>query len=81
MGISLICLILLPKSIALSVQVLIGCILLQQVEENILMPRVMRNSVNLNPVVLFFPSWWGQRLQALSVSSLPFPLWGRLSVC
>lgn len=81
MGISLICLILLPKSIALSVQVLISCILLQQVEENILMPRVMRNSVNLNPVVLFFPSWWGQRLQALSVSSLPFPLWGRLSVC
>lgn len=56
MGISLICLILLPKSIALSVQVLISCILLQQVEENILMPRVMRNTVNLNPVVLFFPS-------------------------
>ncbi|WJI25608.1 AI-2E family transporter [Thermosynechococcus sp. B1] len=78
MGISLICLILLPKSIALSVQVLISCILLQQVEENILMPRVMRNSVNLNPVVLFFSLLVGATVAGIVGIFLAIPMTGTI---
>ncbi|MEP6520656.1 AI-2E family transporter [Microcoleus vaginatus DQ-U2] len=40
-GISLICLIILPQGILLSLKVLVGCIVLQQVEENLLMPRII----------------------------------------
>lgn len=40
-GISLISLIILPQGILLSLKVLVGCIVLQQVEENLLMPRII----------------------------------------
>lgn len=53
-GISLICLIILPQGILLSLKVLVVCIVLQQVEENLLRPRSMRDSININPVIMFF---------------------------
>ncbi|URR36159.1 AI-2E family transporter [Thermosynechococcus sp. HN-54] len=77
-GISLVCLILLPKGVALSLQVLISCILLQQVEENILMPRVMRNSVNLNPVVLFFALLVGATVAGIVGVFLAIPITGTI---
>lgn len=49
-GISLVALILLLQGICLSLQVLVSCILLQQVEENLLMPRIMQGSININPI-------------------------------
>lgn len=49
-GISLVTLILLLQGICLSLQVLVSCILLQQVEENLLMPRIMQGSININPI-------------------------------
>ncbi len=53
-GISLTALIALPQGVMISVQMIIYCVLLQQIEENVLMPRVMQDAVNLNPVVTFF---------------------------
>lgn len=53
-GISLVSLFLLSQSILMAVQSLVICVVLQQVEENLLLPRIMRDSVNINPVVMFF---------------------------
>jgi predicted PurR-regulated permease PerM len=61
-GISLAALIVLPQGVFLSLQVILYCVLLQQIEENVLMPRIMQNSVNLNPVIIFFALLIGVRI-------------------
>ncbi|MFW6360000.1 MAG: AI-2E family transporter [Chroococcales cyanobacterium] len=76
LGISIIALILLPQGIWLSVKVVILSILLQQVEENLLMPKIMQDSVNLNPVVLFFALLVGARIAGLLGIFLAIPIAG-----
>lgn len=78
LGISLVCLILLPQGIFLSLKVLIGCILLQQVEENLLMPRIMQGSLNINPVVIFFALLIGAKVAGLVGVFLSIPIAGVL---
>ncbi len=75
-GISLVCLIILPQGILLSLKVLVGCILLQQVEENLLMPRVMQGSINMNPVIMFFALLVGARIAGLVGVFLSIPIAG-----
>jgi predicted PurR-regulated permease PerM len=77
-GIGLVCLIILPQGILSSLKVLIGCILLQQVEENLLMPRIMQGSVNLNPVMMFFALLVGARAAGLVGVFLSIPIAGVL---
>nr|WP_290225341.1 AI-2E family transporter [Trichocoleus desertorum] len=76
LGISLVCLIILPQGIWLSLKVLIGCILLQQIEENLLMPRIMQGSVNMNPVVMFLALLLGARIAGLVGIFLSIPIAG-----
>lgn len=78
LGISLVCLIILPQGILLSFKVLVGCILLQQVEENLLMPRIMQGSINMNPVVMFFALLVGARVAGLVGVFLSIPVAGVL---
>lgn len=78
LGISLVCLIILPQGIWLSVKVLLICILLQQVEENLLMPRVMQGSININPVVMFFALLVGAKVAGLFGVFLSVPITGTL---
>lgn len=78
LGISLVCLIILPQGILLSLKVLVGCILLQQIEENLLMPRIMQGSINMNPVVMFFALLVGARIAGLIGVFLSIPLAGVL---
>jgi len=78
LGISLVCLIILPQGILLSLKVLISCILLQQVEENLLMPRIMQGSINMNPVVMFFALLVGARIAGLVGVFLSIPIAGVL---
>jgi predicted PurR-regulated permease PerM len=78
LGISLICLIILPQGILTSLKVLVGCILLQQVEENLLMPRIMQGSINMNPVVMFFALLVGARVAGLVGVFLSIPIAGVL---
>ncbi|HEY9771112.1 MAG TPA: AI-2E family transporter [Coleofasciculaceae cyanobacterium] len=78
LGIGLICLIILPQGILLSLKVLVGCILLQQVEENLLMPRIMQGSVNMNPVVMFLALLIGARVAGLVGVFLSIPIAGVL---
>ncbi|GET39439.1 AI-2E family transporter [Microseira wollei] len=77
-GISLVCLIILPQGIWLSLKVLIGCVLLQQVEENLLMPRIMQGSINMNPVVMFFALLVGAKVAGLVGIFLSIPIAGVL---
>lgn len=76
LGISLVSLIILPQGIWLSLKVLVSCILLQQVEENLLMPRIMQGSINLNPVVMFFALLVGARIAGLLGVFLSIPVAG-----
>ena len=78
LGIGLVSIILLPQGILLSIKVLIGCILLQQVEENLLMPRIMQGSVNMNPVVMFFALLVGAKVAGLVGVFLSIPIAGVL---
>lgn len=54
LGVGLVCILLLSQSVWLSVQSLVVCVALQQVEENILLPHIMKDSLDINPVVMFF---------------------------
>lgn len=78
LGIGLVSIILLPQGILLSIKVLIGCIILQQVEENLLMPRIMQGSVNMNPVVMFFALLVGAKVAGLVGVFLSIPIAGVL---
>lgn len=78
LGIALVCLIILPQGILLSLKVLVACILLQQVEENLLMPRIMQGSINMNPVVMFFALLVGARVAGLVGVFLSIPVAGVL---
>ncbi|MGB3201134.1 MAG: AI-2E family transporter [Nodosilinea sp.] len=53
-GIGLVALLLLSQSAWLSIQAIVVCISLQQVEENLLLPYVMKDSLDINPVIMFF---------------------------
>ena len=77
-GIALVSLIILPQGIGLAFTVLISCILLQQVEENLLMPRIMQGSINMNPVVMFFALLVGARVAGLIGVFLSIPIAGVL---
>lgn len=78
LGISLVCLILLSQGVWLSLKVLVSCILLQQVEENLLLPRIMQNSLDINPVVMFFALLVGARVAGLLGIFLAIPVAGIL---
>jgi len=77
-GIALISVILLPQGIWVSIKVLIICIVLQQIEENLLMPRIMQGSIDMNPVVMFLALLVGARIAGFVGIFLSIPLAGML---
>jgi predicted PurR-regulated permease PerM len=76
LGISLVCLILLSQSVWQTVQVLIACIILQQLQDNFIAPRIMQNSLNINPVVIFFALLVGARVAGLLGIFIAIPITG-----
>lgn len=73
-GVVLISLFLLSQSISLAVQSVVICVLLQQVEENLLLPRIMKDSLNINPVVMFFALLVGIRIAGVLGIFLSIPV-------
>jgi len=73
-GIGLIMLFLLSQSIALAIKSAVICIVLQQIEENLLLPRIMKDSLNINPVVMFFALIVGVRIAGLLGIFLSIPV-------
>jgi predicted PurR-regulated permease PerM len=76
LGVSLVSLIILQQGITPALIALVSCILLQQVQENLLMPRIMQGSINLNPVVMFFALLVGAKVAGLVGVFLSIPLAG-----
>ena len=78
LGISLVSLLLLSQSVWLAIKAIVICVLLQQVEENVLLPKIMRDSLNINPVVMFFALIVGARVAGLLGIFLSIPVAGVL---
>ncbi|MCL1466312.1 AI-2E family transporter [Argonema galeatum A003/A1] len=76
LGISLICFIVLPQNGWLALKVFITCIVIQQIKDNLVAPRIMQNSLNINPVVVFFALLVGYRLAGLLGIFLAIPIAG-----
>jgi predicted PurR-regulated permease PerM len=76
LGISIVALIVLPQGLWLSFVVLVSCILLQQVEENLLMPRIMQGSLDINPVIMFFALLIGAKVAGLVGIFIAIPIAG-----
>ena len=77
-GVGLISIILLSQGVWLSLQVLCICIILQQIEENLLMPRVMQGSIDMNPVAMFLALLIGARVAGVVGIFLSIPIVGVL---
>ncbi len=78
LGISLIFLLLLSQNVWLALKALIACILLQQIQDNLIAPRIMQNAVNINPVIIFFSLLVGARVAGLLGIFLAVPITGVL---
>jgi predicted PurR-regulated permease PerM len=76
LGVSIVFLILLPQGIWLAFKVLLVCILLQQIQDNLISPKIMQDSVNVNPVAIFFALLIGARVAGLLGVFLAIPIAG-----
>ena len=66
------------QNVFLAAKVLIACIVLQQVQDNIISPRIMQGSLNLNPVVVFFALLVGAKIAGLLGVFISIPIAGVL---
>ncbi|MDZ8028995.1 MAG: AI-2E family transporter [Nostoc sp. DedQUE01] len=76
LGISIITLVVLSQGFWLAVKVLITCIVLQQIQDNLIAPRIMQGALNLNPVVIFFALLVGARVAGLLGVFISIPIAG-----
>jgi predicted PurR-regulated permease PerM len=65
---------LLTQDVLLAFKILAASIILQQIQDNLISPRVMQNAVNVNPVVTFFALLLGARIAGLLGIFLLFQL-------
>lgn len=78
LGVSIITLIVLSQNVWLAFKVLAACIVLQQIQDNLISPRIMQDSLNLNPVVVFFALLVGARVAGILGIFIAIPLAGVL---
>ncbi len=77
LGVSFVCLIILIQSGWLTaLKVFVVCLILQQLQDNFVSPRVMQSTVHLNPVVVFFALLVGTRVSGLLGVFLAIPIAG-----
>ncbi|MBE9193444.1 AI-2E family transporter [Gloeocapsopsis crepidinum LEGE 06123] len=76
LGIGTVFFILLTQDVLLAFKVLAVSIILQQIQDNLISPRVMQNSVDVNPVVTFFALLVGARIAGLLGIFLAVPVAG-----
>jgi predicted PurR-regulated permease PerM len=76
LGIGTVFFILLIQDFVLAFKVLVASIILQQIQDNLISPRVMQNSVDVNPVVTFFALLIGARIAGLLGVFLAVPVAG-----
>lgn len=78
LGIGSVFLILSTQDVLLAFKVLAVSIILQQIQDNLIAPRVMQNSVNVNPVVTFFALLVGAKIAGLLGIFLAVPVAGSI---
>ncbi|OKH49673.1 AI-2E family transporter [Calothrix sp. HK-06] len=76
LAVALVTLIVLSQSVWLALKVLVACIVLQQIQDNFISPRVMQGALNLNPVVVFFALLVGARVAGLLGIFISIPVAG-----
>lgn len=77
LGVTFVCLIILVQSSWLAaLKVLAVCVILQQLQDNLVSPRVMQSTVHLSPVVVFFALLVGTRISGLLGIVLAVPTAG-----
>ncbi|MEG3437265.1 AI-2E family transporter [Pannus brasiliensis CCIBt3594] len=76
LGVSTVVLILLAQNVGLALKALIACIVLQQIQDNLIAPKVMQNTIELNPVVAFFALLVGAKIAGLPGVFLSLPIAG-----
>lgn len=77
LGVSLVCLIILVQSgWVAALKVLIVCIVLQQLQDNLMAPRIMQSTVHLNPIIVFFALLVGTRVAGFLGVFLSIPIAG-----
>jgi predicted PurR-regulated permease PerM len=65
---------------AIALKVVIASILLQQIQDNIVRPKVMGNALELNPVLLFLALFIGERVAGLLGVFLSIPIAGMIAI-
>lgn len=78
LGVIIVFVILLSQEVWLALKVLVACIILQQIQDNLIAPRVMQDSLNVNPVVLFFALLVGAKVAGLLGIFISIPIAGVL---
>lgn len=76
LGVGTITLIVLSQDVWLALKVLAACVVLQQIQDNLISPRIMQGSLNLNPVVVFFALLVGARVAGLLGVFISIPITG-----
>jgi predicted PurR-regulated permease PerM len=76
LGVGIVFLVLLPQNVSLAFKVLAACIILQQIQDNLISPLIMQNSVNVNPVGIFFALLVGAKIAGLLGIFIAVPLAG-----
>ncbi|RCJ28838.1 AI-2E family transporter [Nostoc minutum NIES-26] len=76
LGIGTITLVVLSQGVWLALKVLAACIILQQIQDNLIAPRIMQDALNLNPVVVFFALLVGARVAGLLGVFISIPIAG-----
>lgn len=61
-----------------AIKVIVVSLLLQQIQDNLIAPKVMQNSVHLNPVIIFFALMVGAKIAGLLGIFLSVPIAGAI---
>jgi predicted PurR-regulated permease PerM len=64
---------------AVALKIVIACIILQQIQDNLIHPKVMGNALELNPVLLFLALFIGERVAGLLGVFLSIPIAGMIA--
>ncbi|MGL5032335.1 MAG: AI-2E family transporter [Microcystaceae cyanobacterium] len=65
---------------AMAIKVVIASIILQQIQDNFIHPKVMGNAMELNPVILFMALFIGERVAGLLGVFLSIPIAGMIGI-
>jgi predicted PurR-regulated permease PerM len=76
LGVGFITLILLSQNVWLALKVLAACIVLQQIQDNLISPRIMQNTVKISPVIVFLSLLVGAKIAGLLGIFLAIPITG-----